>query len=158
MFSFRIVKQTLAGITKSVISFMDVRQFLRLKGMNVQYLQLLILYLIFDFDINFTVQLTKTFTVYKTVIPLAKHLYIKNFKNRKGFKTSVVFSPNLFNRYMQEIPREFGVLLRFINGGYKLNNVRYADNTVMLADSERKIQEILHKLVKERIYFNYKKN
>lgn len=36
-----------------------------------------------------------------------------------------------------------------INRGRHLNNIRYADDTVLIVDIEKKLQEFLHKVVKE---------
>lgn len=56
---------------------------------------------------------------------------------------------DLFNRYSDAILRELEILPRFITGGHSLNNRRYADDTVPIADMERKLQDLLQKVVKE---------
>ena len=34
-------------------------------------------------------------------------------------------------------------------GGYNLNNIRYADDTVLIADNENELQEMLDTVVRE---------
>lgn len=50
-------------------------------------------------------------------------------------------------QHLQWSNPEREVLLRFIISND--NNLRYADNTVLIADIESKLQELLHKVVKE---------
>lgn len=41
------------------------------------------------------------------------------------------------------------VLPEFFNGGHNLNNIRYANHTVLIADKEIKLQELLEKVLKK---------
>ena len=54
-----------------------------------------------------------------------------------------MFSPDLFNAYseiiLQNIENQEGISV----GGHNINNLRYADDTVLIADSEEKLQKIL---------------
>lgn len=72
-----------------------------------------------------------------------------------------VFSPDLFNRYSEAIVRELEVVPGFVIGGHNLNSIRYADVTVLIADTERTLQKLLRKLVKKSkrkgLNINYKK-
>ena len=34
-------------------------------------------------------------------------------------------------------------------GGYKMNNIRYADDTVLIVDDEKELQEMLDTVVRE---------
>lgn len=47
-----------------------------------------------------------------------------------------VFSSDLFNLYQEMILRECRDLQRFVIGRYNLNNRHYADDTVLMAESE----------------------
>lgn len=48
----------------------------------------------------------------------------------------------LTNIYSEAIMREIEVLLAFINGRHKLNNIRYVSGTVVIAGRERKLQDL----------------
>lgn len=59
----------------------------------------------------------------------------------------------LFLGFIQSIQRgnlkELHVLPRFIIGGHNINSIRYEDDTEMLADTERKLQEFFDEDIKE---------
>lgn len=55
-------------------------------------------------------------------------------------KQGCVVSSDLFNFYIEVILREVEILPGFIIGGYNLNNSRYANDIVLMEDTERKPQ------------------
>ena len=56
---------------------------------------------------------------------------------------SCVLSPKLFNLYTEKIFIESDELLGCIVGGENINNLRYADDTALLAESESALQGIV---------------
>ncbi|XP_011685474.1 PREDICTED: uncharacterized protein LOC105448526 [Wasmannia auropunctata] len=98
------------------------------------------------------------------LISLIRNLYLDNgayvkidsrcsnvFKTRRGVRQGCILSPMLFNSYGEYIIRktiedwEGG----FVVGGRKITNLRYADDTVLLATSMDEMEELLRKLVTE---------
>lgn len=100
------------------------------------------------------------------LIELIKSLYDNNsaqvrmkgeltdtFKTAKGVRQGCILSPTLFNAYSEWIMREAtddwtgGISI----GGKQLSNLRYADDTILLAESEELIQlfEIIERTSEE---------
>ena len=53
---------------------------------------------------------------------------------RRGVRQGCVLSPDLLTLYGEVIMREFDMMDGFSLGGTNPNNVRYADDTVLIAD------------------------
>ena len=66
---------------------------------------------------------------------------------KRGVRQGCVLSPDLFNLYSEVIMRELVELEGIKIGGRNLNNIRYADDTVLVADSEDKLQRLVQALV-----------
>ena len=62
---------------------------------------------------------------------------------QRGVRQGCVLSPCLFNLYTEFIFRESNHLPGISIHGHNLNNIRYADDTALLADSEKNLQEIV---------------
>ena len=68
------------------------------------------------------------------------------FKIRKGIQQGYILSPCLFNLYAEYIMRNAG--LDEVQAGIKIagrniNNLRYADNTTLMAESEEELKKSL---------------
>ena len=74
------------------------------------------------------------------------------FKIRKGVCQGCILSPCLFNLYAEYIMRNAG--LEEARAGIKIagkniNNLRYADDTTLMADSEEGLKSLLMKVKEE---------
>ena len=68
------------------------------------------------------------------------------FKIEKGVQQSCLLSPCLFNLYTEYIMRKVGLdeLQTEIKiGGRNINNLRYVDDTTLMAESEEEIKSLL---------------
>ena len=75
------------------------------------------------------------------------------FQIGKGVRQGCIFSPCLFNFYAEYIMRNAG--LEEAQAGIKIarrniNNLRYADNTTLMAESEEELKSFLMKVKVER--------
>ncbi|GFS10292.1 retrovirus-related Pol polyprotein from type-1 retrotransposable element R2 [Elysia marginata] len=69
----------------------------------------------------------------------------------RGVRQGCILSPDLFNLYSKMILRELdNIQFQGIGlGGHNINNIRYADDTVLIAQSEHSLQKMLDIVVKE---------
>ena len=58
---------------------------------------------------------------------------------KRGVRQGCELSPDLFNLYSETISREIEELNGFIISGHNVTNLRHADDTTIVADSEEKI-------------------
>ena len=68
---------------------------------------------------------------------------------RRGVRQGCVMSPDLFSLYSQTIITELEGMEGVSIGGKNITNIRYADDTVLIADTERKLQRLVGKLNEE---------
>ena len=66
---------------------------------------------------------------------------------RRGVRQGCVLSPDLFNLYSEVIMNDLAELDGIKFGGRNINNIRYADDTVLIADSEEKLKSLIQALV-----------
>ena len=62
---------------------------------------------------------------------------------KKGVRQGCVLSPDLFSLYSEIIMRAIENMPGISIGGYNINNVRYADDTVIIANSEKELQAMM---------------
>ena len=61
---------------------------------------------------------------------------VSDFKQiKRGVLQGCVFLPDLFNLYSEQNLREITTLKGLIIGGYNMNDLRYADHTVLISNS-----------------------
>ena len=70
-------------------------------------------------------------------------------KIERGVRQGCVLSPDLFSLYSQLVMDELEQLDGIKIGGRNINNIRYADDTVLLADTEERLQELIDRLDEE---------
>lgn len=87
---------------------------------------------------------------------LGEYLEIK-----KGVRKGCVLLSDLFNIYSEIILRELEDMPGLVVAGNNINNLRYADDTVLLATSVELLQGLVDKVVLEsvkRVYVSTKKD
>ena len=75
------------------------------------------------------------------------------FQIRKGILHSCILSPCLFNLYAEYILRNIGLdeaqaVIKI--AGRNINNLKYADDTTLMAESEEELNSLLMKVKEER--------
>ena len=71
------------------------------------------------------------------------------FQTRKGVCQACILSPCLFNLYAEYILRNAGLdesQARIKIAGRNINNLRYADDTTLMAESEEEVKSLLMKV------------
>ena len=65
---------------------------------------------------------------------------------QRGVRQGCVLSPDLFSVYWQPVIDELGDLEGIRIGGININNIRYADDTVLIAETEEKLLSLVDSL------------
>ena len=70
-------------------------------------------------------------------------------KIKRGVRQGCVLSPSLYNLYTEHIFRQIDELPGVKIGERNINNLRYADDTVLLAETEEDLQKIVDQVKRE---------
>ena len=71
------------------------------------------------------------------------------FSIKRGVRQGCILSPSLFNVYTENIFKAFENLPGIKMFGEYINNLRYADDTVLLAESEEELQALVDEVKEE---------
>lgn len=77
---------------------------------------------------------------------------------KRGVRQGCVLSPALFNLYTEMIFRAIDDMDGVKIGGLNINNLRYADDTVLIAETPEQLQEIVNKVNEEGKLYGMKIN
>ena len=83
------------------------------------------------------------------------------FQIGKGVRQGCILSPCLFNFYTEYIMRNAGLeeaQAGIKNAGRNVNNLRYADDTTLMAESEEELKSLLMKVKEESEKLGFKLN
>ena len=80
----------------------------------------------------------------QTAVVRTEHGITEEFQVKKGVRQGCVLSPSLFNLYTEKIFRKIEDMEGVNVGGHNINNLRYADDTSLLALEEHKLQNLLN--------------
>ena len=81
-----------------------------------------------------------------------KHRTTDRFKTGKGVHQGFIFSPSLFNLYAEYIVQNTGLdesQAGFQTAGRNINNLRYADDTTLMAETEEELKSLLMRVKEE---------
>ena len=73
-------------------------------------------------------------------------------------RQSCILSPKLFNLYTEKIFRKSNKIKECVIGEHNVNNLRYADDTALLAESEEELQKVIDQMKKNNEMMGLKMN
>ena len=65
---------------------------------------------------------------------------------QRGARQGCVLSPDMFTLYSEEVMRELKDMEGIRIGGININNLRYADDTVLIATTKNRLQQLVNTL------------
>ena len=94
-----------------------------------------------DIEENYIALIANLYWQQKTIVKINNDIS-EPLKIEKGVRQGCVLSPALFNLYTDIIFRNIDQRPGIKIGGHTINNLRYADDTVLLAENETELQQI----------------
>ena len=101
-----------------------------------------------DIDLSDIALVANFYWEQDTKIRIGNHMS-ESLKIKRGVRQGCVLSPSLSNLYTENIFRQIDELPGVKIGGRNINNLRYADDTVLLAETEEDIQKIVDQVKRE---------
>ena len=108
------------------------------------------------------IECLKTTDIDRSDIALISNIYLEqdtkirigndmseSLKIKTGVRQGCVLSPSLFNLYTEHIFRQIDELPGVKIGGRNINNLRHADDTVLLAETEEDLQKTVDQVKRE---------
>ena len=84
--------------------------------------------------------------------------FSETFKVKRGVRQGCVLSPKLFNLYTEGIFAESEELKGIVVGGRNITNLRFADDTLLMAESEEELQIIVDAVREESLEHGLRMN
>ena len=84
--------------------------------------------------------------------------YSESFPIKRGVRQGCVLSPSIFNVYTERIFRSFEEMPGIKLCGEYLNNLRYADDTVLIAESEEELQKLVDRVKEGSLEYGLEMN
>ncbi|GFR73937.1 retrovirus-related Pol polyprotein from type-1 retrotransposable element R2, partial [Elysia marginata] len=101
-----------------------------------------------DIDENDIAVIANLYWQQRTKIRIATNMS-EAVKIKRGVRQGCVMSPAIFNLYTEYIFRTIDNIPGLTVGGIYINNLRYADDTVMLAENEDDLQKLINTVKEE---------
>ena len=102
---------------------------------------------------------------YQTILPVSGEATVRTlfgttdwFKKEKGVRQGCLLSPCLFNLYAKNIMRNDEVQAGIKIGPTNINNLRYADDTTLMAESKAELKNLLKRVKEESAKSSLKLN
>ena len=154
LFTFRILTERALEVQKDVFAcFVDYEKAFD-KVRHVKLFEILKDLKVDDKDLNL---LKNLYWSQKASVRVGEEISVWQ-EIKRGVRQGCVLSPDLFNIYSEVIMRELLELDGIRVGGKNVNNIRYADDTVLLADSPEKLQNLVEVLVSASEQYGLKIN
>ena len=104
------------------------------------------------------IRLIKNLYWYQTASVKTDEGLTASFPIKRGVRQGCVLSPPLFNVYTEQIFRNVEDMPGVKIAGEYINNLRYADDTVLIAESEEELQKLVNEVKERSLEYGLKMN